>query len=274
MRKPGAKTLIAVLSLLLFMAVALMCQAASAQQTSTLVKVTKSKVLRVGWANWKPWVYMDEKDRKVKGFAVDLYSEMSKALGVEVKWVEDSWGTLVAALQANKIDIMALGNKSFKRLLAAEYAGPITISGKSLIIRDDSISKFNISGWKDADRPEVKIGVAIGSAADQAVTPTFKKAEIVRVQGDPQAVAALIAGRVDAYSTDLSVLLPLAKEHKGLTVLEEPFRRAELGLYVRQGDQVFLNWVNWFIREMKIEGKVDEWLKKHNIVGAKVAPYL
>lgn len=274
MRKPGAKTLIAVLSLSLFMAVALMPQAAGAQETSTLVKVTKSKVMRVGWANWKPWIYMDQKDRKIKGFATDLYAEMAKALGVKVKWVEDSWGTLVAALQANKIDIMVLGNKSFKRLLAAEYAGPITISGKSLILRNESIKKYNISGWRDADRPEVKIAVAMGSAADQAVTPTFKRAEIVRMQGDPQAVAALVAGRADAYSTDLSVLLPLAKEHKGLTVLEEPFKRAELGLYVRQGDQVFLNWVNWFIREMKINGKIEQWLKKHNIVGAKVAPYI
>src|SRR6185369_8923618 len=101
---------------------------------STLTRVTKAKELRVGWSTWFPFMYIDPKTSKLTGFTVDLYEQhLAKALGVKIKWVENPWSTMMAGLQADKFDIVSNANRTFQRLLAAEYAGPITQTGKALM---------------------------------------------------------------------------------------------------------------------------------------------
>ena len=39
----------------------------------------------------------------------------------------------------------------------------------------------------------------------------------------------------------------------------------DLRLYVKQGDQVWLNWVNWFVRESKMNGTVACLIEKYGL---------
>jgi hypothetical protein len=40
---------------------------------------------------------------------------------------------------------------------------------------------------------------------------------------------------------------------------------------VKQGDELMLNWLNQFIRDVKLNGAVDELIKKYNLAGVEVA---
>ena len=238
---------------------------------STLTKATKAKELRVGWAPWFPFMYRDPKTENLTGFSVDLYDRyLGKAMGVKITWVEQPWSTMMAGLQSGQFDVVSNANRTFARLLTAEYAGPITTTGKALMTTKSELAKFK--GWQSADNPDTKICVALGTSADTEVTKVFKKASIMRLDGDPACIEALGGKRADIYSTDIGNLVALQQAHSEFAVIPDSiFTKTELGIFVRQGDQVMLNWLNQFIREAKIEGTVAELIKKYNLKGVEVA---
>ncbi|MGA8261898.1 MAG: transporter substrate-binding domain-containing protein [Arenicellales bacterium] len=238
---------------------------------STLTKATKAKSLRVGWASWFPFMYRDPKSDKLTGFTVDLYENyLGPAMGVKVVWVEQPWSTMLAGLQADRFDVVANANRTSKRLLAADYAGPITQTGKALLARQDGVTKYH--DWQDADNPNTKICVALGTSADTEVTEYFKHADIMRVEGDPACIAALAGKRADIYATDIGNLVALEQAHPEFKIVpNSTFTKTELGVYVKQGDVVMLNWMNQFIRQVKLSGAIDELIKKYDLKGVKVA---
>lgn len=240
---------------------------------SRLNTITKKGVLRVGWANWFPYIYINPNTNKITGFTVDFYEEMAKNLDVKLKWVEDKWATLVAGLAANKFDMICNANKSLPRLLVAEYAGPITRTSMRYLVRKAEVGvgkRFQTS--KDIDKKGVRIGIAMGSTADKKLTDMIKNAEIVRLPGDPDVILGIRTKKVDVYATDEMTLILLAKEYPELTIVPGAWSRSEMGLYVPQGDQILLNWVNWYIWEVKKNGKIQEWLDKYNITGVEIVP--
>jgi ABC-type amino acid transport substrate-binding protein len=240
-------------------------------EQSTLTRATKAKVLRVAWAQWPPLMYTDPKTGKLAGFTIDLYENyLGPALGVKIEWVESSWSTIVAGLQADKYDVVANANRTYQRLLAAEFAGPLTSTGKALLTTKEKVGKFQ--DWHAAETAETKICVPLGTSADTAVTQFFKKAEIMRVEGDPACIAALAAGRADIYSTDLGNLVALTRAHPEFAVIpKSTFTKIELGMFVKPGDQILLNWMNQFMREVKLNGAVEQLIKKYDLEGVEVA---
>jgi ABC-type amino acid transport substrate-binding protein len=239
--------------------------------SSTLTRATKAKELRVGWSAWFPFMYIDPKTEKLTGFSVDLYEQhLAKALGVKIVWVEQPWSTMMAGLQADKFDVVSNGNRSFQRLLAAEYAGPITQTGKALMTTKAKLAKYK--DWQSANNSATKICVALGTSADTEVTAFLPNATMLRLEGDPACIAALNGQRADVYATDIGNLVSLAKEHNEFALIpNSTFTKTELGIFVKQGDQIMLNWLNQFIRDVKLQGTVDGLIKKYNLAGVEVA---
>ena len=230
-------------------------------EVSTLEKVTKKGELRVGWSAWFPFLYVDPKTQKLTGFTVDLYEQMGKALGVKIVWVEHPWSTIMAGLQADKFDIVSNAYRTPKRLVVAEYAGPMTRTGKALGSTKAKVGRYK--SWHDADNPNTRLCVPLGTGADADVTKAFTKANVMRPEGDPACIQALAAGRADVYAADIGILVALTKEHADFTVVPNSvFARSELGIWIKQGDQVMLNWVNMFIRDTKLEGAMETLIKK------------
>jgi len=236
-------------------------------QDSALTKVTKRKELRVGWNTWYPVMYNDPKAGKLSGFTVDLFETyLGPALNAKVVWVEQPWSTMIAGLQAGRFDIVAGGNRTYQRLLTAEFAGPLMQSGKGLIGLKTKIGRFK--SWHDADNPDTKVCVALGTSADTDTTKYLPKANIMRLEGDPACIQAVAAGRADLHSWDLFSMRELERQNPEFQVVPDSiFTKSEMGMYIRQGDQVMLNWVNSFIREMKVQGVLDDLVKKYRAEG-------
>jgi polar amino acid transport system substrate-binding protein len=240
---------------------------------SKLNTITKSGKLRVGWANWLPYIYMDPKTNKLTGFTLDFYEEMAKVLNVKTVWIEDKWATLNAGLAADKFDVICNANKSLQRAMVSEFAGPITKTSMRYLVRKNEVGtgkRFVTSN--DVDKKGVRIGIAMGSTSDKKLTDMLKNAELVRLPGDPDVILGIRTKKVDVYATDEMTLILLEKDYPELTILPGAWSSSEMGLYVPQGDQVLLNWVNWFIWDMKENGKIQEWLDKYSITGVTIVP--
>ena len=86
-----------------------------------------------------------------------------------------TWGTAVAALQANKIDLMPNLSVTPQRATAVEYSNaPLSYSALALLVPRAA----TVTTWDELDKPETRIAVSQGSSEDAYVTQRLKKAQI------------------------------------------------------------------------------------------------
>jgi len=236
---------------------------AGADQGSALHDIQKRGAIRVGWGVWFPYVFRDPKTNELAGVTVDLCEELGKALGVKVEWVEDNWATLIAGIQAGKFDITNLMAITLPRALNVGYTKPVTKHGLSILVKEKY--KPQCKSWKDMDKADKRVGVTLGSNTDMFVTKQFQKAEIVRLPTVPDLIMALMADKIDAYASTIDSLTITQRDTKGLYLVPGEFGRSEVAFATRQDDQIFINWLNHFVREKQIDGTITRLLEKHGL---------
>jgi ABC-type amino acid transport substrate-binding protein len=244
-------------------ALALLAPAVGHAQGSALDRISKDKTLRVGWAVWNPYVYRDPQTNKVVGISYDLVEDLGKALGVKVEWVEDSWATLPAGVQAHKFDITNLMAITPPRAEAIDFTEAVTQHGLSLIAPKAKVAQTK--GWQDWDRPDLKIAVTLGANSDMFVTEKFKKAQIVRLKTVPENVLALMSGRVDAHASTIDALKSIQKEHPDLAIVPGSFGGSEVAFGVPKGDKALAQAVNKFVEDAKRSGRIKQLLDKYGL---------
>ena len=75
---------------------------ARAQAGGTLEQIKQRGSLRIGVTQAPPWFSKDPKTGDwSSGFGISMGKAMASALGVKLETVEVTWGTAIAALQAN-----------------------------------------------------------------------------------------------------------------------------------------------------------------------------
>ena len=253
------------LFLILFSSLEAGSSASAADQESTLHRIQRTGVIRVGWALWYPWMSLDEKTKKLTGIGPEVVEELAKALGnVKIEWVADNWATLVAGLQSNKFDITYPLGVTLPRALAIDYTDDTMLEAQTFLIKKKDITKFRT--FEDVNQPGVKMSVCLGSNTDMYVTRIFTKPEIVRIKSDPEAIMSLVLGKVDTYAGTGSALVDALKAHPDTAVIKGSFALGKNCMAIRQGDQIFLNWLNLFIADMKETGALDRIFQKY---GAK-----
>ena len=238
---------------------------ALAQAPTRLDTVPASKVLKVGWAAFHPYIYRDPKTNQVTGFSIDLASEMAKALGdnVKVELVEDGWATFPAGLQANKFDVFPGAAISLRRALAVSFSEPYTKQTYSLLAPGAEASKAK--SWKDFDRAGQKIVTVLGATTDAYLTALVKNAEVVRVKTVPDGMLAVVSGRANAYASTTDSLVALRKEQPGLAVVPGHFATSGFALALPRNDPQWTAWVNEFVREMKRSGRIAQLIEKYGM---------
>src|SRR3954463_13124907 len=89
---------------------------------STLAQIKQRGSLRVGVTQAPPWYSKDPKSGDwASGVGVSLGKQMAVDLGVKFEPVEVTWGTAIAALQGNKIDMMSMMDATPERAAAVDF---------------------------------------------------------------------------------------------------------------------------------------------------------
>jgi len=231
---------------------------------SALTKIRAKGVLRVGCdASYPPFDIVDKKGQII-GFDVDIGKLIAEAMGVKHEVVNTAWEGIFPALQTGKIDMIINGvTIKLSRALKVGLTDPYVTIGQSLGINRKRSP--NVKEWEDLNKKGKIIAVMLGTAGDFLATKLFKNAEVRRFQTSPEMVMEVVAGRADAWQWDI----PASSFHVGrnkdkVYLVEVPVsqHREHFGLAIRNGDTVFLNWLNLFIMDLKESGKLDELYNK------------
>lgn len=234
---------------------------AVAQTAGTLDDVKKRGSLRVGVTQAPPWYSKNPATGEwSSGVGVSLGKAMAQSLGVKFEPVEVTWGTAIAALQGNKIDIMYVLDATPERAQAVDFPkSPLLFYSLALLARDD----LAVKDWKDLDKPEIKISVPQATSMDKFLTENVSKAQIQRFPGNPEAIAAFQAGRVDAVCLFHPPLIAARQKlGSGKIVVPQPVQSNASSAAVRKGDTAFVEWVDQQIAEYYKSRKTQAWYEE------------
>jgi cyclohexadienyl dehydratase len=252
------------------------------EQKSHLYRILERGVLRVGTSgDYKPFSFVVPKSEVDKGrlamnevgsnltkkkdddvligYDIDAAQRLADDLGVKLEFVPFEWRNLIAGLLADKYDIAMSGiTIRLERAKAVAFSDPYILIGSSPLVRKEDARKFR--SWQDVDRPGVNVVITLGTSNDQIVTKRFKNATIKRITAPASTVAELLAGRADATITDNIAAVMQAQDHPELYAVNprHPFEKDYFGYPLQQGDQVWLNFVNTWVKLNAQDGFFEE----------------
>ncbi|MCO6186802.1 transporter substrate-binding domain-containing protein [Rhizobium sp. L1K21] len=232
-----------------------------AMAAGTLDDIKARGSLRVGVTQAPPWYSKDPATGEwTSGVGVSAGKAMAEALGVKFEPVEVTWGTAVAALQSNKIDIMFVLDATDERKQAADFPEtPLLYYSLAVLAKDDLV----VTSWEDLNKPEIKISVPQATSMDKFLTENVGDADIQRFPGNTEAIAAFQSGRVDAVCLFHPPLIAARQKlGYGKIVVPTPVKSNPTSAAVRKGDSEFVAFVDGQLKDYYTSGKIQTWYEE------------
>lgn len=253
---------------MLFAAAALLAfgsQTSSAQEKSTWDTILETKLIRVGCVNSEPFGFKDPASGEWKGIVPAFAALIAKELDVKWECVETTWGTAVAGLQAKQFDFVGGFDATPQRAMAVDFAnGAIVYYATAVLTRKD----IEVENWSDLNKPEINVGVPMGTSADVILTQMLDKAQFTRAKGNPEAVAGFASNRTNvvAGSSMWLVMQNHALGGRGKVVVPKPAMIATAAVGVRsEQDKRWRDWLsvslNYFYWKGTMKQAYDEYLR-------------
>jgi len=235
---------------------------AALAQDGTMAQVRENGVLRVGVTQAPPWYSKNPLTNEWSGgLGVSMGQAMAEELGVRFEPVEVTWGTAVAALQANRIDLMYVLDATDERREALAFPEtPLLYYSLAILARDG----LEVTDWADLNSPDIRISVPQATSMDAFVTENAPEADIQRFPGNAEAIAAFQAGRVDAVTLFHPPLIAARQRlGRGQIIVPQPVESRPSSVGLRQEESTeFLDWVNAQIGEYYQSGQTQEWYEE------------
>jgi len=221
---------------------------------STIDKIKKKKEIVVGTsATYAPLTFKG-KDGKVYGLDMDLAEAIASAMEVKLRTEVMPFDQLIPALEKGKIDlIISCMTITPQRNLRVAYIGPYFISGQSILTTKEAAGK--ITSTDDMNKPEFSIAVPKGTTTEQIAKRMTPKANIVLTKSTEDALDLLLNKKVQALMADYPYVATagMRNRDKGL-VANAPFSIEPLGIAVRQGDPLLLNFLENYLNMLRGDG--------------------
>jgi len=229
MNTPGFHTLIRTgraAGPLFFMLLIGFAGCAPAENGSTLEKIEREGVVRVGYANEAPYAYLDPQKNRLTGEAPEIARILLERMGISrVEGVLTEFGSLIPGLKAGRFDMIAAGMYiTPERCREIAFSNPTYKMGEAFIVHAGNPK--NLHSYEDvAANPQAKLGLVSGTMEGRyAQAVGIGNGQIAMFPDVPSALSGMRAGRVDAFAgTALTVQDMLTKAKDNGLERAEPF---------------------------------------------------
>ncbi len=222
----------------------------------TYDRVMGDKVVKAGISNkGKPFGFINAENEWV-GFDMDMAKEIAKRLGVTFEPVVVNNKTRISFVQTNppKVD-MVLSNMTHKRVRDEKIDFSITyfFDGQKFLAKTGTIKE-------PKDLVGKKIGSMQGTTSIVNAKAYMKKlgdnsAKVTGYQNEVEMFEALRSGRVQAITTDSTLLIALASKEPGKYELVGEFISDEpYGVGLPQNDSAWRDIINFTIQDIWKDG--------------------
>ncbi|MEM9199838.1 MAG: transporter substrate-binding domain-containing protein [Pseudomonadota bacterium] len=236
------------------LAMAIAVSAVAAQAQSALNEILDSGVLKVGTTgDWNPMTLRDPATNSYKGYDIDVMTELATDLGVELEFVPADWKTLVNGIVAGKYHMTGSASISPSRMKVAGFSESYISVEIYPFTTADKAGDFD--GWESANKEGVIIATTLGTTFEANARKWFPNAEIKVVEAPLRVYQEVLAGRADVFITSNIEGATLAEKH-GVVRLPNatPRAPAAIAMILPQGDQVWINYVNNWVKVKTLNG--------------------
>lgn len=214
------------------------CGTSKANPGDSLVKrADDAGTLTIGIRYDQPGLSQRTVDGRYVGFDIDVATYVAGELGVDaddITWRETPAAQRESAIVTGAVDFV-VGTYSITddRMRDVSFAGPYFETGQSLLVR---LTTKDISGPESLNGR--KLCSVQGSTSAQKVKEKFaSRVKLMEYPRYPDCVTALLAGQVDAVTTDGVILAGYVTQNPELLkVVGAPFSEERYGIGLRKGD--------------------------------------
>ena len=250
----------------LIVGVAAVATPTAASASPVLERVRAAGAVRVCiWPDYYGISLRNPRTQQLVGLDIDLSAEFARDLGLKLQYVDSSFATLVADLEADRCDVamFAIGMLP-QRLERLRFSRPylqsdiyaITTKGNRVVQR-----------WEDIDKPGVAVAVQAGTFMEPVMAGALKQARLVRVTPPATRERELEAGRVDVFMTDYPYSRRLLDNADWATLISPPqsFHVLPYAYAVKPGDAAWLAQVDEFVGRIQRDGRLEAAARRHGL---------
>jgi len=232
---------------------------------SSLAKVRKAGVLRVGYSQTGPWFYKDAKTGELGGIYKDAVERLAKEMEVKVEWKEVTFQNSTVGLRRNDYDLYGSSlTYTLPRALVVDYIGPLWAKGSLLMVHKDNAARFKTIA--DFNDPKVTFSVVAGGSEEPRIPVLFPNAKLITTAGQVVLGAEPVrAKKADVWMSGDSDVLLFAKRNSWAHVFDPgtPIDKRPNTWAVRYGDSEWKHFLDFWAAFMVVNGEMDRLFKLH-----------
>ncbi len=247
-------------------ALLLVCGSSQAQNASALQDILSNGVLKVGTTgDWNPMTMKDPATNGYTGYDIDVMTELAKDLGVDLELVPADWKTLVSGVTSGKYHMTGSASVSPARAKATGYSNSYFSLATVPLILSKNASRFK--DWGDLDKGDVTVAATLGTTQEKQVKNYFPNAKHKIVEAPARDFQEVLSGRADAHITSNVEANKLVIKYPQMMIVpvSAPKSPTPIAMLLPQADQVWINYVNTWIRLKQERGFFNGLGKKWNL---------
>ena len=228
--------------------------ATGAMAQSALNEILDGGVLKVGTTgDWNPMTLRDPATNSYKGFDIDVMTELASDLGVEVEFVPTDWKTLVNGVVAGQYHMTGSASISPARMKVAGFSESYISVEMMPFTTAENADRFD--GYDSINQPDVKVATTLGTSFEALVRAWFPDADIKVVEAPARGFQEVLAGRADVFITSNIEGSTLVEKFGVVRVKNaEPRSPTPIAMLLPQADQVWINYVNNWVKVKQAKG--------------------
>jgi polar amino acid transport system substrate-binding protein len=227
--------------------------------------IAQRGALVVGTAASMPPLNMTTKDGKIIGLEPDMAKMMADEMGVKIEFKAMPFAELIPALKAGKVD-MVISNMTMtgKRNMDVAFVGPYFVSGKSFLTTAAWLA--TAQDIQQVNSPKTRLVALNGSTSEIFVKDELPSATLLTGKDYGEMVQMVLDGKANAMVADYPICVFSVFRHpdQDLVALMPPLNYEPIGVAVRKGDPLLVNWVENFLNYLEGSGEMkrmaDRWV--------------
>lgn len=192
---------------------ALLMVAGCPSQTVTPLPDLAGRTVKVAVLNdYPPFNFLNADTGAPEGWDYDVIGELARRLHFTPQYMTTTFATIIDGVAAGTYDMAGDSiSITYDRAMKVDYSRQYMIVRQRLVVRTDETRAHTLVEFKA--NPALSVGGLAGSTNYATLTAFFPNHPIQAFDGMDQAIAALMAGQVDAICADDVAYLAQQKLH-------------------------------------------------------------
>ena len=207
-------------------------------------------------ATFPPYEFYE--NETIVGIDAEIAAKIAEKIDMELEIVDTEFGSIIAGVQSGKYDIgMAGMTVTEERLQSVNFTTSYATGIQSIIVPEGSDIKTL------DDLADKKIGVQQDTTGHIYAADEFGDDFVTPFNKGTDAVAALVAGKVDCVIIDNQPAKSFVEVNEGLAILDTDYAVEDYAICIAKENEELLTKVNGALEELIADGTVQTIIDKY-----------